>query len=86
MLIYSKYDPESLCIDVKNSNKNLTDQFKNVRKAWGHFYETLLYIFNKQAPIIQKKVKGKPSPWLTSELKKKMESRKCQMFKTMQKC
>ena len=55
---YSKYDPESLCIDIKNSNINLTDQFENVNKAWGHFYATLLNIFNKHAPIIEKKVIG----------------------------
>ena len=70
---YSKYDPESLCIDIKNLNINLTDQFENVNKAWGYFYATLLNIFNKHAAIIEKKVKGKPSPWLTSELKKKKD-------------
>ena len=30
---YSKYDPESLCIDIKNSNINLTDLFENLNKA-----------------------------------------------------
>ena len=68
---YSKYDPEILCIDIKNSNINLTDQFKNVNKAWGHFYASLLNIVNNNAPIIGKKVKGKPNPWITSELIKK---------------
>ena len=72
---YSKYDPESLCVDIKNSNINLTDQFENVNKAWRHLYATLLTIFNKHALIIEKKVKGKPSPWLTSELKKKRNER-----------
>ena len=67
---YSKYNPESL---YKNSNINLTDQFENINKAWGHFYATLLNIFNKHAPTIEKKIKGKPSPCLTSELKKKNE-------------
>ena len=35
----------------------------------------LLGIFNKQVPITEKKVKDKPSPWLTSELKKKINKR-----------
>ena len=75
---YIKYDQESLCIDIKNSNINLTDQFENVSKTWGHFYATLLNIFNKQAPIIKTKVRGKPSLWVTSELKKKInELDKC---------
>ena len=30
---YSKYDPESLCIDIQNSNINLTDKFENVNKT-----------------------------------------------------
>ena len=33
---YSKYDPESLYIVIKNSNIILTDQFENVNKAWGN--------------------------------------------------
>ena len=41
----------------------------------GDFYAMLLGIFNKQVPIIEKKVKDKPSPWLTSELKKKINKR-----------
>ena len=59
---YSKYDPESLCIDIKNSNINLIDQFKNINYSWGHFYKALLDIFNKLAPVIEKQVTGKPSP------------------------
>ena len=35
----------------------------------------LLDIFIKHASIIEKKVQGKPSPWFTSELKKKMNQR-----------
>ena len=57
---YSKYDSESFCIDIKNSNINLPDQFKNVNKPWGPFYAILLDIFNKHVPP-KKKVKGKPS-------------------------
>ena len=68
-------DPENLCIDIKNSNVNLTDQFENVNKAWGHLYTTLLDIFNKHTPIIKKNVKGNSGLWLTSELKKKMNER-----------
>ena len=71
---YSKYNPESSYIDFKNWNINLTDYGKlinwleNVKKAYAD--ATLSNIFNNHAPIIQKKVKRKPSPWLTSQLKK----------------
>ena len=71
---YGKYDPESLCIDIKNSNINLTDQFENVNNAWGPFYATLLDIFNKHVPVIKRKVQGKLSLWLPSELKRKMNN------------
>ena len=37
---YSKCDPESLCIDIENSNVNLTDQLENVNKAWSYFCAT----------------------------------------------
>ena len=59
---YSKYDPEILCIYIKNPNTNVTDQFENVNKAWDHFHATLLDIFNKHTPIKEKKMKGKASP------------------------
>ena len=55
---YSKYDPESFCIDIKNSNINLPDQFKNVNKPWGPFYAILLDIFNKHVPVKKRKLRA----------------------------
>ena len=54
---YSKYDPESFCIDIKNSNINLPDQFKNVNKPWGPLYAILLDIFNMHVPAKKRKLK-----------------------------
>ena len=54
---YSKYDPESFCIDIKNSNINLPDQLKNVNKPWGPLYAILLDIFNMHVPAKKRKLK-----------------------------
>ena len=54
---YSKYDPESFCIDIKNSNINLPDQFKNVNKPWGPLNAILLDIFNMHVPAKKRKLK-----------------------------
>ena len=47
----------------------------DVNKAWNIFRNTLLEIFDRNAPFIVKRVKGKFSPWLTTEIRQMMNSR-----------
>ena len=48
---------------------------ENPNNSWKNLKNILLKTFNKHAPIISKRVKGKKSPWLTTSIKKEMNSR-----------
>ena len=41
----------------------------DVDSAWLCMKTVIMGIFDKHAPLITKRVKGKPAPWLTAELK-----------------
>ena len=43
--------------------------------AWNLLKEKLLMILNKHAPFIEKKIKGKPCPWLTANVKSYLNER-----------
>ena len=44
----------------------------NVKSAWLHMKVIITGIYDKYVPVFIKRVKGKPAPWLTEELKKLM--------------
>ena len=47
----------------------------DVNYAWAYMKDVILSCFNKIAPVIKKRVRGKPSPWMTDEIKKAMNFR-----------
>ncbi len=44
--------------------------------------DVILSCFNKIAPVIKKRVRGKPSPWMTDEIKKAMNVRDMLLHKS----
>ena len=48
---------------------------KNVSNALELFYSTLKNVFDQHAPFIEKRVKVRKCPWLTSEIRRKMSDR-----------
>ena len=61
--------------DIRQSRINAADKIKNVNDAWNHIKNIFLEVFQKHTPIIKKRVRGKPCPWLTNDLKSKMNTR-----------
>ena len=47
----------------------------NVNYAWHHMKSILKGIFERHAPTIMKKVRGKPAPWLNNDVKSLMNAR-----------
>ena len=47
----------------------------DVNKALHYFNDQLTNIFNKHAPLKEKKLKGKPCKWLNGDVKKGMDNR-----------
>ena len=72
---YKNYTAESLKDDLKNTDFSTVYMEENPNNSWKNLKNILLKTFNKHAPIISKRVKGKKSPWLTTSIKKEMNSR-----------
>jgi len=72
---YSRYNPEKLQNDLKNVNFSSVFNATNVNDAVQLFTDILSNVFNKHAPIVKKRLKGKPTPWLNVNIKADMDRR-----------
>ena len=79
--------------DLRNQSWYPVLKSRDVNEAWMKIRHIVLEIFDKHAPRILKKVKGKLAPWLTDDIKKLLneidkllpKARKCQdaeLYKT----
>ena len=72
---YTSYDSNNLCKDISSLDLTLFYEMKDTNKAWVFLKDHLTALFNKHAPIITKKVKGRHCPWLTTDVKKQMNNK-----------
>ena len=72
---YKNYDPNKLNEHLKNQDWSKLYEYKNINDAWTFMRSILQTSYNIFCPMITKKVKGKPSPWITAELKLLMNDR-----------
>ena len=72
---YANYQPEHLRNDLKQTSFDKVYNEKNPNKAWNALKSILVSSFNDHARLISKRVKGKKSPWLISEIKSEMNTR-----------
>ena len=72
---YKAYNPELLKSDLGKVNWMPFYNESNVNDAWSLLKSTLSNLYNRHAPIIKKKVKGKPAPWLNEDIKTIMNER-----------
>ena len=72
---YSKYEPEEMKEDFRNVNWEQVYNTNDVNEALTCFNRTVKAIFDRHAPQIVKRVKGKPCPWMNSDTRKMMTSR-----------
>ena len=79
---YANYNPQLFC-DVLRS-KDFANVFTSscVNTAWAFLKNSLQQCIDKHAPLIEKKVKGRSCPWLTSFVKKEMNLRDKLLKKT----
>ena len=66
---YSRCNTGQLNLDLLNANWFELYSTNDVNIAWKAFYKITSTIFNIHARIINKIVKSKPAPWLTSYIK-----------------
>lgn len=72
---YSNYNSSELSRDLSNENWDSVYAERNPNNAWDTLRDIVSRNFNKHAPNITKKVKGKKSPWLTRDIKLEMNYR-----------
>ena len=72
---YRKYNPKEMSEDLRKQNWYPVLNSRNVNNAWNTMKNIMLEIFDKHAPRLMKKVKGKLAPWLTNDVKKLMNER-----------
>ena len=72
---YKDYDKELLCERLRNSNWSGVYNTNDVNTAWANMKTTILSCFDALAPKITKRIKGKPCPWLTADIKENMNKR-----------
>ena len=60
---------------MSGCNWNLIFDSINVNDAWNSMKDIIKSCLDKIAPIENKRIRGKPCPWMTQELKQKMDER-----------
>ena len=71
---YKSYIPSAMNEELKSVDWSPVYDNNDVNSAW-LYMKVITGIYDKYAPVFIKRVKGKPAPWLTEELKKLMDER-----------
>ena len=78
---YNYYNVEEMNRELANTNWSNVYNTNDVNTSYNAFYQIVREIFDKYAPLITKRVKSKPAPWLTSQIKTLMNDRDKQLKK-----
>ena len=70
---YSRYNPIDLQREMRNTDFPAIMELTNVDNAVTLFTNILSNVFDKPTPIVKKRTKGKPSPWLDADIKRDMD-------------
>ena len=69
---YSKFNVDDFKNDLRNAPWANMFMQNNMHSTWKKFKSELTAIINRHAPLKEKIVRGKPSPWLKTSLHDKM--------------
>ena len=72
---FKHYTKERFCELMSGCNWNLIFDSINVNDAWNNMKDIIKSCLDQIAPIENKRIRGKPCPWMTQELKQKMDER-----------
>lgn len=64
-----------MCEELRNINWEPLYLCTNVNTAWSFYKDKLTNIFNKHAPVFDKRVKGRLCPWMTTDIRVLMTDR-----------
>jgi hypothetical protein len=72
---YTNYDLRVLNDTLRLIDWSVVYNYSDVNAAWQFMRAVIMGVYERYAPIITKRVKGKPAPWISVELKKLMNER-----------
>ena len=72
---YKQYNIASFKSEVSNLSFPDYSKFTNINEAWGNWKTKFLSAVDKHAPLINKRVRGRETPWITSKIKNSMRER-----------
>ena len=72
---YSKYCATRFNEDLSSVSWDNLSECQGVNNAWLNFKTCFLHVVDNHAPQIEKKVRGRNTPWLSNEIKKVMAER-----------
>ena len=72
---FSKYNTDTINNELLSSDWESVYNSISPELAYTNFTSILLNVLNRNAPFVSKRIKGKPSPWLTTETKQSMNAR-----------
>ena len=72
---YRSYEPTHILNDANEIDWSPIYNTNDVNKAVSYLQNTLTVLFDKYAPLIEKRVRGKPCGWLDDNIKHEMNRR-----------
>jgi len=61
---YKNYCPNAMCDEINNIDWQPLYECTNVNEAVGHLNTFLKAVFDRHAPPMEKRLRGKPCPWI----------------------
>ena len=72
---YKNYDQTTGSAELSVVNWHIVYNTPDPDMAWNNLQQILFEAINQHAPLINKRVKGKPAPWLNADVKAAMNHR-----------
>ena len=72
---YKNYDQTTVSAELSVVHWDIVYNTPDPDTAWHNLQQILSETINRHAPLINKRVKGKPAPWLNADIKAAMNYR-----------
>lgn len=72
---YKHFTADSFKTDIGNLSFPDYCSFTDINNAWSHWKNLFMSVVNKHVPLINKKVRGRETPWINSKIKNIMKER-----------
>ena len=69
------FNNNNFLMDLKQRDWSRISMFSNPNEMWSEWKNMLMTVIDKHAPVKTKRVGRKKSPWITSDLSRKMKNR-----------